>query len=154
MLRLHRDPDAIRHNPGDALQNEADARRRLAAWDDQWRSGLGYWIVVEVTDGAILGVCGVKAVELHGVPVWNLLYRLDPSAWGRGIAREAAAAALAAAREVDGSRPVVARIRPANAASAGVARAIGLVRRADLDLEGDDGVDEVWSTPGSQARIP
>jgi ribosomal-protein-alanine N-acetyltransferase len=156
LLRLHRAPEAIRHNPTDALLDEADARRRLAAWDGQWAAGLGYWTVVELADDGIAGFCGVKAVELHGRPVWNLLYRLDPQRWGRGIAREAAAASLDAARQVDARRPVIARVRPENVASARVARAIGLVRRPDLDLMGDDGPDEVWSTastPGSQARI-
>src|SRR5438067_2477419 len=78
VLRLHRDPDAIRHNPGDALLDESDARRRLAAWDAQWAAGLGYWILVDLADDAFVGVCGVKAVDLRGLPVWNLLYRLAP----------------------------------------------------------------------------
>jgi RimJ/RimL family protein N-acetyltransferase/aminoglycoside phosphotransferase len=150
VLALHADPRAIAHNPADALRDLADARARLAAWSTQWEQGLGYWIVEETALGRPVGVCGVKAVDLHGRPAWNLLYRFVPEAWGRGLAREAARASIDAAAHVDAARPVVARIRPANSASSRVARAIGLVRRPDLDLDGEDGRDEVWSTaPGA-----
>jgi hypothetical protein len=41
-----------------------------------------------------------------------------------------------------------------NTASAGVAAAIGLQRRPDLDLIGDDGPDDVWaSLPGPSAPV-
>lgn len=146
VLALHSDPRAIEHNPGDRLTGLAEARTRVATWQRQWEHGLGYWIVEDPARGRPVGVCGVKAVDLHGRPSWNLLYRLLPDAWGAGFASEAARASIAAAAQVDASRPVVARIRPANSGSARVAAAVGLVRRPDLDLDGEDGPDEVWST--------
>lgn len=149
VLALHADPQAIVHNPADALGDLTDARSRLTLWSTHWQNGLGYWIVEECAVGRAIGVCGVKAVDLQGQPSWNLLYRFLPEAWGRGYAREAARASLKVAAVVDASRPVVARIRPDNAASARVAEAIGLVRRPDLDLDGDDGRDEIWSTAHS-----
>jgi ribosomal-protein-alanine N-acetyltransferase len=149
VLALHSDPQAIAHNPADGLADLADARTRLAMWSEQWRQGLGYWIVEETVPGRPIGVCGVKAVDLHGRPSWNLLYRFLPEAWGSGYASEAARASIGAAAQVDASRPVIARIRPANSGSARVAEAIGLVRRPDLDLDGEDGRDELWSTARS-----
>ena len=146
VLALHADPQAIAHNPADALGDLAEAGSRLTLWSTQWQHGLGYWIVEERAADRAIGVCGVKAADLHGQPSWNLLYRFLPEAWGRGYAREAARASLEAAAGVDASRPVIARIRPDNTASARVAEAIGLVRRPDLDLDGDDGRDEIWST--------
>jgi RimJ/RimL family protein N-acetyltransferase len=145
VLALHSDPACIRYNPSEALRSAADARALIDRWQRQWGAGLGYWIVEH--DGAPVGVCGVKAVELGGVPVWNLLYRLLPAAWGRGFAREAAAEAVSRAAVVDAARPVIARIRAANGGSARVAAAIGLVRRPDLDVDGEDGPDEVWAPP-------
>ena len=118
-------------------------------WSGHWEQGLGYWIVEESVLGRPIGVCGVKAVDLHGRPSWNLLYRFLPEAWGNGYASEAARASIEAAAQVDASRPVVARIRPANSGSAPVAETIGLVRRPDLDLDGEDGRDELWSTARS-----
>lgn len=146
VLALHSDPRAIAHNPADALGDLAEARARLATWNGHWEQGLGYWIVEETALGRPIGVCGVKAVDLHGRPSWNLLYRFLPEAWGRGYAGEAARASIRTAAQADPSRPVVARIRAANSASARVAEAVGLVRRPDLDLDGDDGPDEIWST--------
>jgi RimJ/RimL family protein N-acetyltransferase len=149
VLALHSNPQAIAHNPADALTDLADAHARLALWSTHWKQGLGYWIVEEAALGRPIGVCGVKAVDLHGRPSWNLLYRFLPEAWGRGYAGEAARASIQAAAQVDASRSVVARIRPANSASSRVAEAIGLVRRPDLDIDGDDGRDEIWSTARS-----
>lgn len=146
VLALHADPQAIAHNPTDALGELTEAESRLTLWSTQWQHGLGYWIVEECAAGRAIGVCGVKAADIHGQPSWNLLYRFLPEAWGRGYAREAARASLKAAAAVDASRPVIARIRPDNAASARVAEAIGPVRRPGLDLDGDDGRDEIWST--------
>jgi|tagenome__1003787_1003787.scaffolds.fasta_scaffold20801977_2 ribosomal-protein-alanine N-acetyltransferase len=146
VLALHSDPRAVLHNPADALGDLADAHARMAAWSSHWKHGLGYWIVQETALGRPIGVCGVKAVDLHDRPSWNLLYRFLPEVWGRGYAGEAARASVEAAAQVDASRPVVARIRPANSASSRVAEAVGLVRRPDLDLDGEDGRDEVWST--------
>lgn len=151
VLALHADPRAIAHNATDALGDLAEARSRLALWSTHWTHGLGYWVVEETALDQPVGVCGVKAVDLHGQPSWNLLYRFLPESWGKGYASEAARATLKAAAEVDASRPVIARIRPQNTASARVAAAIGLVRRADLDLNGDDGRDEIWSTAHSPA---
>lgn len=148
VLALLADPRTTAHNPSDGLTELADADALLRRWDAQWAAGLGYWIV-EDGSGAVIGVCGVKAVDLEGLPAWNLLYRFAPDAWGRGYAREAAAAATRAAAAVDPSRTVVARVRSANTASARVAAALGLERRPDLDVVGDDGPDEVWATPRS-----
>jgi RimJ/RimL family protein N-acetyltransferase len=148
VLALLADPRTTAHNPSDHLADLGDAEALLLRWDAQWAAELGYWIVEE-RSGSAIGVCGVKAVEVAGRRVWNLLYRFVPDAWGRGYAREAATEAIRAAAAVDGSRIVIARVRPANTASARVAAAIGLERRADLDVMGDDGPDEVWATPRS-----
>lgn len=146
-LALLSDPRTTAHNPSDAVGDAQAAADQVARWLEHWDAGLGYWIVEH--DGNAVGVCGVKAVDLEGRPVWNLLYRFLPDAWGQGFAREAATEAIRAAAEVDASRPVVARVRPANTASARAAAAIGLERRPDLDVEGEDGPDEVWATQGA-----
>lgn len=146
-LALLSEPRTTTHNPSDALGDMRAAEDQVARWLGHWDAGLGYWIV-EHDDDAV-GICGVKAVDLEGRPVWNLLYRFLPGAWGHGFAREAATEAVRAAAEMDASRPVVARVRPANTASARVAAAIGLERRPDLDMAGEDGPDEVWATQGA-----
>jgi RimJ/RimL family protein N-acetyltransferase len=68
--------------------------------------------------------------------IWNLYYRFTPTAWGRGLAGEAALEALAAAQERDRSRMVVVRTRPTNAPAQRLARRIGISRRRELDSNG------------------
>ncbi len=94
----------------------------------------------------VLGVCGLKQMTLHGRTVWNLLYRLDPDVWGRGIATEAATAVVQRAAAHHPDHPVVARVRPANLASARVARNAGLVRAPELDTDGEDGPDQLYAS--------
>jgi RimJ/RimL family protein N-acetyltransferase len=47
--------------------------------------------------------------------------------------------------------PVIARVRPANVASARVAERAGLVRAEHLDTDGADGPDLIFQTPQSAA---
>lgn len=62
---------------------------------------------------------------------------LAPSAWGRGLAREGAAAVRDEAFERVGAPSILARISPANAGSLAVAAAIGL--RHDTESTGRTG---------------
>jgi RimJ/RimL family protein N-acetyltransferase len=62
------------------------------------------------------------------VHVWDLGYRLSPTSWRRGFATEIALAAVAAARGIDDSVPITARVLSNNPASARVAVRVGLRR--------------------------
>lgn len=87
------------------------------------RHGLGSWTVRDVTDGTVLGVGGV---DMTAGGVWNLGYRLAPSAWGRGYATELARAALTAAHDAAPGVPVTGRVLTNNPASAKVLANAGL----------------------------
>jgi len=144
VLALHSDPRAVARNPGDRLADHAEAEHLLQRWVEHWEDhGVGYWVLSRRDDGDVVGVCGVKRTTLAGQQVWNLLYRLSPSVWGRGLATEAASTVVQRAGRHPAALPVVARVRPANRASARVALAAGLRRAPDLDDEGEDGRDEV-----------
>jgi [ribosomal protein S5]-alanine N-acetyltransferase len=69
ILAIHRNPAAVAHNPSDALADMAQAEALLTRWLDHWQ-------------------------RFGDQPVLNLLYRLDPSAWGDGIATEASSAVV------------------------------------------------------------
>ena len=163
IYRIHRDPTACAHNPSDMLATRGDAEDLYRRWDAHWRRhGFGYW-VMRARHGrepeAVLGFCGVKLMPLHGRDVLNLFYRLDPPAWGNGMATEAATAVVVWAAQHVPDRPVVARVRPDNVASARVAARAGLHRAEDLDTRGEDGVDWMFvvnwhdaSSPGEAVR--
>jgi ribosomal-protein-alanine N-acetyltransferase len=82
---------------------------------------------------------------LHGVPVLNLFYRLEPAAWGYGLGAEAARAVVAWVGENLPDWPLIARVRPGNAASLKVAARVGLRRMAVLDTDGEDGLDWIFA---------
>ena len=73
--------------------------------------------------------------------------------WGHGYATEAAQATVAWARCQWPDLPVIARVRPDNAASAAVAANAGLIWYPELDCEGFDGWDLIlasgWSASAS-----
>jgi len=75
---------------------------------------------------------------------FNLLYRLSPRVWGRGVATEAATELVLRATAHQLQLPVVARVRPQNRASAAVALGAGLQRAAQWDSTGEDGPEEMY----------
>lgn len=145
IFAIHSDPQACLHNPSDLLATEADAEVLFGRWDEHWRRhGFGYWVVRDRESGRTLGFAGVKVVRFREVEVLNLFYRLDPQAWGAGVATEAAGAVVAWATEHLPEWTVVARVRPDNVASQRVALRAGLIRAEDLDDQGEDGLDWIF----------
>ena len=100
--------------------------------------GHTFWIVEDKATSKLLGFCGLKranspgAGDLTGTP--EVGWRLRESAWGRGIAKEAAIASLDLAFGRFGYDRVIAMTVPANLDSQGLMARLGLKRRADLDF--------------------
>jgi len=96
--------------------------------------GYGLWAVEERATRRFIGRIG--CLEPEGFPVFEIAYTLTASAWGRGYAREGAAAALRYAREVLGRRDIASIIRPANTASIRVAQSLGAVAGETVEFFG------------------
>ena len=142
---MHSDPRACAHNPSDALATRAEAAGLFEYWDEHWRRhGFGYYVVRR--QAGPLGFCGVKFMTFRDRRILNLFYRLDPAAWGDGVAGEAATAVVEWATGHLPEYPVVARVRPENVASRRVAARAGLVRAEALDGRGLDGFDLIYLT--------
>ncbi len=107
---------------------------------EHWhRHGFG-WRVARV-DGAAIGLIALNfAGEGAGVDAaeYEIGWWLAPSAWGRGLAREGAAAVRDEAFGRVGAPSIVARIQPANAASLAVAAAIGLSHESESTGRGGE----------------
>ena len=93
ILAIHRDERACAHNPSDMLAAAAAADDLYRRWDDHWQHhGFGYWTIRARNAREPVGFCGIKLMRFHDHDVLNLFYRLSPSAWGNGLATDAATA--------------------------------------------------------------
>jgi RimJ/RimL family protein N-acetyltransferase len=145
IFAVHREPAAVADNPSDALATRGEAETLYRRWDAHWRRhAFGYWVLRRRDAWPQVGFCGVKVMEFRHRPVLNLFYRLAPAEWGSGLASEAATAVVEWAAESGPGYPLIARVRPDNVASARVASNAGLVRAAELDEPGFDGLDQIY----------
>ncbi len=106
----------------DPAERRAELRARIAAG---WPTPGGIWVVEWQDAPDFLGWCGLFPLEDSGVI--EIGYRYVPSAWGRGIATEAARAVLDHGFRSLGFDPIVAVTHPANLASQHVLAKIGLM---------------------------
>ena len=97
---------------------------------EHWRQhGFGWRVALERETGDSVGFIALSfAGEGAGVAAseYEIGWWLQPSAWGRGLAREGAAAVADDAFQRIGAPSVLARIAPGNTASLRVAAAIGM----------------------------
>lgn len=82
--------------------------------------GWGLWMV---SDANVIGTAGLRPLDDLGLEVF---YSLDPRAWGKGYATEAAAAVVSHALEVLELPEVLAEIDEANAGSVAVVTRLGM----------------------------
>src|SRR3982751_4973936 len=115
-------------------------------WDAAYQRMLGFtrdfghtfWIVEDKATGQIQGFCGLKRVnapgagDLTGTP--EIGWRLRESAWGKGIAKEAAIASLDLGFGRFGYDHIIAMTIPPNVESQGLMKRLGMVRSAELDF--------------------
>lgn len=134
---LRADPDVVRYLPGgEALVPFAAeiAESRIASFHNGWSRGYGVWAIEETATGSFVGQAGLASLE-RSADV-EVLYALARRFWGRGYAREAAAASLRFGFETVGLARIVAYVVPDNAASARVLAAVGLHPTGDTDYNG------------------
>jgi RimJ/RimL family protein N-acetyltransferase len=93
----------------------------LAHWADH---GFGPWILVERGRGSFAGRGGLAWTTVEGVAEIELPWSIEPRLHGRGLATEAAVAAVEQAREL-GFDHVIALTLPDNVASQRVAHKAG-----------------------------
>lgn len=99
----------------------AQVREMLRHWQTH---GFGMWVVTDIASGAFAGECGLRWLE-DATDV-ELSYGLYPQFRGRGLATEAARAAVDYASEVLKLERIVALSRGDNAASHRVLENLGM----------------------------
>lgn len=140
------DPEVTRFLGDGSPLSRFDAWRQMAMFAGHWvLRGFGIWAVEERATGAFVGRIG--CFEPDGWPGFEIGYALARHAWGRGYAREAAAASLAYARETLGRERIISIIRPDNTASARVATALGATPAGELDFFGAPAIVYEYGPP-------
>ena len=130
-------PAVMRHLGGvQDLQEWRDAVNRIRGFSRDF--GHTFWIVKDKASHELHGFCGLKranapgAGALTGTP--EIGWRLRESAWGQGIAKEAAIASLDLGFGRFGYDRIIAMTIAANDGSHGLMKRLGMSRRADLDF--------------------
>jgi ribosomal-protein-alanine N-acetyltransferase len=137
IVELLNDPSFLRYIGDRGVRNIQDARRYLLKGPiaSYQKSGFGLYLAFLKETGDPIGICGLlKRDTLEDVDVG---FALLPPHWGKGYARESAAAVLEQGRTAFGLKRIVAITSPDNAASISVLEKIGLKFEAVTRL-GDD----------------
>jgi RimJ/RimL family protein N-acetyltransferase len=138
---LARTPAVMRYIGDGTTWTDARIHDVAAHIASHWTThGFG-WRVGRLPDGAPVGVFALNfAGEGAGIDPaeYEIGWWLSPSAWGRGLAREGAAAVRDEAFARLDAPSIVARVAPANAASLAVAAAIGLRHESESTGRGGE----------------
>lgn len=131
-MRLSALPEVARFLMDGTPWARADAEARSADQVRHWREhGFGWRAAADRATGELVGLMALSRADglTPGVPAGEheIGWWLDPAVWGRGLAREGAAAIRDEAFAL-GAPTIVARIQPENTASIAVAEALGLRR--------------------------
>ena len=130
------DPEVMAHFPGLMTRAESDALiDRVEAHFDA--CGYGMWAMERRSDRAFIGFTGLQDVNFVS-PIdgdIEIGWRLARSAWGLGLAHEAAATCLEWSWANTDAERIVAMTVTANVRSQGLMQRLGLQRRTDLDFD-------------------
>ena len=129
MLAVYGDAEAMRWvGDGSPLTAEECERWIAVTADNYLRRGYGMFALVERETGGVVGFCGL--VHPGGQAEAEIKYAFLRSAWGRGLATEAARALLGYGAAAHGLRQVIATVDPDNHASQQVLAKAGMQRGA------------------------
>jgi len=145
--RIHSDPQTNAYNPAGPMADRSKADEQSREWEASWvTEGQGYWAIEGAeAPGVVIGFGGIEKTLWRGRQVYNLYYRLAPSAWGRGLASELVTAAIARWHELADGLALVAYTTADNVPSQRTAAKAGITRRPDLDEVNPSYTDVVFA---------
>jgi RimJ/RimL family protein N-acetyltransferase len=130
------DPEVMEHFPATLSRTESSLLlARLEASFERY--GFGFWAVELRAEGTLAGFVGLSPVpdDLPFAPAVETGWRLAREMWGRGIAHEAAVAALDYGFSELGLEEIVAYTTTGNARSRRVMERLGMSYDADGDFD-------------------
>jgi RimJ/RimL family protein N-acetyltransferase len=137
-LALYQDPEVTRQLGGGPFLGDQIAvrsRRAVEKFVRHWaEKGFGVFAVEALGTGRFLGQCGLNTIDELGEV--EILYALERTAWGQGLATEAARAALGYGFDEIRLERIVAVTRPEHARSRHVLEKLGMRHERDVDVFG------------------
>jgi len=133
------DPQVVKYLGIEAgsLMSKEELRSTIEKMVEFWaKHGFGRWVVVNKTDGELIGLCGFRLLDRTP----ELFYLFSKASWGQGLATEAAEASLRYGFEQMGFERVVAATRHANTASLRVLTKIGMRYEKEITHSGVNAV--------------
>ena len=106
--------------------------------DRHQRDGFGLWAITDKASGALIGDCGPTWQDIGGPRALEIGYHVAPAWRGRGIALEAARAAMAFGFAATSEKEIGSIVAPDNVASASVARRLHRDMRCYVNARGLD----------------
>ena len=130
------DPEVMKYSVRGAC--DENAVRRFIDWTLNCYAsrGVGLWALLEKGSNDFVGFCGLAMEMIDGIEEINLGYRLAKRYWNRGLASEAARAALEYVFDRREVASVVVVIDPEHTASLKVAEKLGFQNFHETDFHG------------------
>ena len=134
LARMHESPEMMRFLGGPMTRTQTDEMlaRIRKHWNDR-----GFGVFALEHESTLAGMCGILVPrwESRFQPCVEILWRLRPDLWGRGLVTEAARAALKDGFETHGFEEVLAFTIPANERSWRVMERLGMKRSPEDDFD-------------------
>jgi RimJ/RimL family protein N-acetyltransferase len=134
LLALHNDPEVMRFLNGGKRTSREEVEREYR----EHFARDSYWAAVEKATGGFVGWFAFHPTEGGGPEGYELGYRLERSAWGKGYATEGSLALIRKGFAELGVRRVWAQTMAINLASRRVMEKAGLVYVRTFHLEWED----------------
>lgn len=130
LYRIYSEPELFKYMSNEKPLLWEQTQKVIDLFTENWRQHqFGVWAVVHKKHQKLIGHCGFKFLEnTQEVQIGYLL--LKPY-WGRGLATEAASAAMMYGFEVANLRKIVAIAKPENLASRRVMEKLGMTYEKD-----------------------
>lgn len=138
IFHLNADPDVIRYTHDPPFTCIEQAKEFIQNYDHYRKYGFGRWAVINKSDNAFLGWCGLKYTPEN--KEYDVGFRFSKKYWNKGYATESALASLDLGFNRFGMTTIVGRALIHNTASIRVLEKIGLTFFRKFDFEGHDGV--------------
>ncbi|MCZ0983553.1 GNAT family N-acetyltransferase [Streptomyces diastatochromogenes] len=155
MAGVNADPEVMRWIGDGTTRDEETTRAGIEAAERSWEErGFGLFALEERATGRMLGFAGL-AVPLflpEILPAVEIGWRLDRAHWGRGLATEAARAALAYGFGEAGLDRVVSVVQTGNRASERITEKLGMVLHRETVSPGPNRAVRVYALDRPRPR--